>query len=55
MSFPNKNQCIHCDVESCKHHSGDGLCELESIKVEPRCGCHNGTCEESECGSYHAR
>ena len=54
MSCP-KNQCILCDVVSCQHHSKEGVCELESIKVEPRCDCHTGTCEESECGSYHPR
>ena len=46
MSFPNNNQCIHCDVESC---------ELDSIKVAPRCGCHSGDCDESLCASYHAK
>lgn len=55
MAFNNKNQCIHCDVESCQHHAKDGMCELESIKVAPRCGCHSGDCDESECASYHAR
>ena len=55
MAFSNKNQCIHCDVESCRHHSQDGMCELESIKVAPRCGCHSGECDESECASYHVK
>jgi len=25
------------------------------IKVAPRGNCHTGTCDESECASYHAR
>ena len=52
MAFP-KNQSIQCDVVSCKHHSKDGMCQLESIKVAPRQNCHNGSCDESECASYH--
>lgn len=55
MSFPNKNQCVQCDVSSCKHHTKDGMCELDVIKVAPRGNCHTGTCDESECASYHAR
>ncbi|MCI6377002.1 MAG: DUF1540 domain-containing protein [Clostridiales bacterium] len=55
MSFPNRNQAIHCDVVSCQHHAKDGMCELDSIKVAPRCDCHTGTCDESECASYHAK
>ena len=53
MSF--KNQVIHCDVTSCQHHSKEGKCELDSIKVAPRCDCHSGKCDESECASYHAK
>ena len=52
MAFP-KNQSIQCDVVSCQHHSKDGMCQLESIKVAPRQNCHNGSCDESECASYH--
>lgn len=52
MSFQNKNQCIHCDVTSCKHHASDGMCSLDSIKVAPRENCHNGSCDESECSNY---
>ncbi len=55
MSFANKNQVIHCDVDSCQHHSNDGKCQLDAIKVAPRCGCHSGKCDESECSSYHAK
>ncbi len=55
MSFQNKNQCIHCSVESCRHHSQQNLCELESIHVEPKQGCHAGKCDESLCASYHAK
>lgn len=52
MSFPVKNQSIHCDVTSCKHHSKDNMCQLDKITVAPRCGCHTGSCDESECASY---
>lgn len=52
MAFPTKNQSILCDVASCQHHSKDGKCALESIKVAPRSNCHSGTCDESECASY---
>ncbi|MBE5795487.1 MAG: DUF1540 domain-containing protein [Clostridiales bacterium] len=55
MSFQNKNQCIHCSVESCRHHSQNGLCELESIQVKPRSQCESGNCDESLCASYHAK
>ncbi len=55
MAFPNKNQSIRCDVSSCRHHSTDGMCELDAIKVKPRGNCHNGSCEESECGNYNAK
>ena len=51
MSFPNKNQSVQCDVRSCKHHTN----ELDVIKVAPRGNCQTGTCDESECASYHAR
>lgn len=40
MSFPNKNQSVQCDVRSCKHHTNDGMCELDVIKVAPRGNCH---------------
>lgn len=52
MAFTKNNQCIQCDVESCKHYSDEGMCELESIKVAPREGCHTGDCDESLCSSY---
>lgn len=55
MSFPQNNQCIHCDVSSCKHYSQDGKCRLESIQVAPRDGCHSGNCDESLCSSYHVK
>lgn len=55
MSFPEKNQMIKCDVTSCQHHSNEGKCRLDSIKVAPRQNCHNGSCDESECASYHAK
>ncbi len=55
MAFPNQNQCIHCDVKSCKHHSHNDMCELNSIKVSPREGCNSGECDESLCSSYHTK
>lgn len=55
MSFQNKNQCIHCSVESCRHHSQNGLCQLDSIQVKPSSHCTSGGCDESQCGSYHAK
>lgn len=55
MAFPTKHQSILCDVASCQHHSKDGKCELESIKVAPRSDCHSGSCDESECASYRTK
>lgn len=55
MSFPNKTQTIQCDVQTCQHHAEGGRCQLDSIKVAPRAGCHSGKCDESECASYHAK
>ena len=54
MSAPD-NQCIHCDVVSCAHHDHAGYCELESIRVAPRCDCHSGDCDESQCASYRLK
>ena len=54
MSMDQNNQTIKCSVESCKHHAL-GCCKLESIDVAPRCGCHSGDCDESECRSYKTR
>ena len=55
MSMPKANQCIHCDVPTCEHHAQDGLCQLDNIRVAPRCGCHSGDCEESMCASYQGK
>lgn len=55
MSSSNNNQCIHCSVVSCRHHDSEGMCELNSIHVEPRCDCNSGNCDESLCGSYHRK
>ena len=55
MSFPNKNQSVQCDVRSCKHHTPPPPPPPDVIKVAPRGNCHTGTCDESECASYHAR
>lgn len=46
------NQTIHCSVSSCRHHSGQGNCQLDAIDVRPNCNCHTGKCDESMCGSY---
>lgn len=53
MSFPEQNQTIKCDVHTCQHHTGEGKCNLGSIKVAPRQGYNSGKCDESECASYH--
>lgn len=50
-----KEQCIHCTVESCKHHAQSNLCELTEIQVAPKKDCANGTCDESQCASYKSR
>lgn len=50
-----KNQCIHCSVESCKHHSKENKCELSDIQVTPKQDCCTGNCDESQCSSYKAR
>lgn len=50
-----KNQCIHCSVESCQHHSTDGMCALTDIQVAPKAGCCSGKADESHCSSYKCR
>ena len=55
MAFSDKHQCIHCEVTSCQHHDAGDLCQLDAINVKPRCDCHSGKCDESECGSYRAK
>ncbi|NLV58002.1 MAG: DUF1540 domain-containing protein [Clostridiales bacterium] len=55
MAFPHNNQCIHCNVTSCKHWDDDDRCKLDSIKVAYRQGCNSGDCEESMCASYHTK
>ncbi len=51
----NCNRCILCGVETCTHHNEENYCELDSIKVAPRYGCHSGDCDESMCASYKTR
>ena len=42
-----KNYCIRCDVEKCKHNVDGANCQLSSIMVT--CGCgEQCTC----CGDY---
>ncbi len=50
-------QTIGCKVSSCSYHDeGAEMCRLDSIRVEPMCGCHTGDpCDESLCGSYKAK
>ena len=55
MAFNAKHQSILCEVNSCKHHAENNMCQLDSIKVAPRTECHSGKCDESECASYHAK
>ena len=50
-----KNQCIHCTVDSCKHHGIENKCELTEIDVAPKKDCVSGRCDESQCASYKAR
>ena len=50
-----KNQCIHCSVESCQFHDQTNYCSLPDIKVEPRKGCCDGSKDESCCSSYKCR
>ncbi|MEA5013593.1 MAG: DUF1540 domain-containing protein [Candidatus Limiplasma sp.] len=55
MAFSPKNQCIHCNVASCKHWAQDDRCSLDSIKVAYRQDCDSGSCDESMCASYHTK
>ena len=54
MSHKN-NQCIHCSVESCQHHSMDDFCSLSDIQVAPNPDCCDGKPDESQCNSYKCR
>lgn len=46
-------QTIGCNVDSCRYHSGNHLCELSRIEVKPMWNAHTGRPEdESLCGSY---
>lgn len=49
-------QTIDCRVRSCAHNHEGTSCELDSITVQPGCGCHTGEpAGESLCGSYKSR
>lgn len=50
-----KNQCIHCSVESCQHHETSGYCALADIQVSPKQNCCSGKADESQCSSYKCR
>ena len=54
MSHKN-NQCIHCSVESCQHHSMDDFCSLSDIQVAAKKDCCDGKADESQCNSYKCR
>lgn len=53
--FIMNNQTIHCSVASCRHHNAKNMCELNSINVCAKCGCHSGKDDESVCGSYECQ
>lgn len=47
-----KNQTIHCDVKSCKHHK-DCKCELDEIKVGSSCDDNNAKYkDETICSNF---
>lgn len=48
-------QTIGCEVTSCRFNKRGSECDLERIEVKPRCDCHTGDCDESQCGSYSAK
>ena len=54
MSHKN-NQCIHCSVESCQHHSMDDFCSLSDLQVAAKKDCCDGKADESQCNSYKCR
>lgn len=48
-----KNQKIHCTVESCTYHNKDkNLCVLEAIQVTPIANKKTMKPDESMCASY---
>ena len=51
------NQCIHCNVSSCKHlNEAQHLCSLSAITVAPTPMRHSGNpADESMCQSYDKR
>jgi hypothetical protein len=48
-----KQQKVVCKVETCKHHSDNNSCQLNSIKIKPRENQSSGDKEdESMCSDY---
>ncbi len=49
----DRNQKIHCTVESCKFNNYEqNLCELQAIQVKPTPDCDTKKADESMCSSY---
>ncbi len=55
MNGKEGKQTIGCEVTSCRYNKQGCTCDLESIRVKPACDCHNGACDEANCGSYVAK
>ena len=56
MMKENHNQCIHCSVNSCKHHNeAKHQCSLDAITVAPKPMVHTGDADESMCKNYVKR
>ena len=55
MQDHSGKQTIGCEVTSCRFNERGAECSLSKIQVKPRCDCHTGNCDESECGSYVAK
>ncbi len=48
----NKNKCIKCSVENCKHNN-ENYCDLDEIKVDSTCdGCDCADKCETICDSF---
>ncbi|MBR0320617.1 MAG: DUF1540 domain-containing protein [Clostridia bacterium] len=57
MNQENHNQCIHCDVTSCKHlNENKHVCSLDAITVAPTPMAYSGDpADESMCKSYSSK
>lgn len=48
-----ENECIGCEVTSCRYNGEGAHCELERIQIKPCRGCESGRPDEASfCGSY---